>query len=167
MKLYRIINDAENAVSLQKNLERVVDWTEKWLLKLNIAKCKVLRVNDKNISSDKMYTISEKGTDTSLEKVGSERDLGVIIDNQLSFGTHIEDIINKSNKIVGVIKRNFRDLDKKTFVTLYKAMVRSRLYAQAVWSPHKLKYVDALEAVQRRATKILPSLRKYIVMLTD
>ena len=162
MKLYRIINDAENAVSLQKNLERVVDWTEKWLLKLNIAKCKVLRVNDKNISSDKMYTISEKGTDTSLEKVGSERDLGVIIDNQLSFGTHIEDIINKSNKIVGVIKRNFRDLDKKTFVTLYKAMVRSRLeYAQAVWSPHKLKYVDALEAVQRRATKILPSLRKY------
>ena len=35
MKLYRIINDAENAVSLQKNLERVVDWTEKWLLKLN------------------------------------------------------------------------------------------------------------------------------------
>jgi len=100
MKLYRIINDAENAVSLQKNLERVVDWTEKWLLKLNIAKCKVLRVNDKNISSDKMYTISEKGTDTSLEKVGSERDLGVIIDNQLSFGTHIEDIINKSNKIV-------------------------------------------------------------------
>ena len=82
-------------------------------MKLNIAKCKVLRVNDKNISSDKMYTISEKGTDTSLEKVGSERDLGVIIDNQLSFGTHIEDIINKSNKIVGVIKRNFRDLDKR------------------------------------------------------
>ena len=41
-------------------------------------------------------------------------------------------------------------------------MVRSKLeYAQAVWSPYKLKHIDAIEAVQRRATKILPCLCKY------
>ena len=38
--------------------------------------------------------------------------------------------------------------------------MRSHLeYGQSVWSPYKLKHIDALEAVQRRATKILPSLR--------
>ena len=63
---------------------------------------------------------------------------------------------------MGVIKRNFSDLNLSTFAMLYKAMVRSKLeYAQAVWSPYKLKHIDAIEAVQRRATKILPCLRKY------
>ena len=38
--------------------------------------------------------------------------------------------------------------------------MRSHLeYGQSVWSPYKLKHIDALEAVQRRATKILPSLK--------
>jgi hypothetical protein len=140
----------------------VVEWAEKWLIRLNIAKCKVLRLNEKKASSDKVYAIRVNDKCSNLEAVSSEKDLGVILDGQLNFGSHIDDIINKSNKIVGVIKRNFRDLNLKTFAMLYKAMVRSKLeYAQAVWSPHKLKYIDALEAVQRRATKILPCLRKY------
>ena len=38
--------------------------------------------------------------------------------------------------------------------------MRSHLeYGQTVWSPYKLKHIDALEAVQRRATKILPNLK--------
>ena len=37
---------------------------------------------------------------------------------------------------------------------LYKSMIPSHLeYAQTVWSPYKQKHIDALEAVQRRATK--------------
>ena len=41
-----------------------------------------------------------------------------------------------------------------------KAFVRPHLeYANALWNPHKRKYVTALENVQRRATKVkLPSL---------
>jgi len=140
----------------------VVDWTEKWLLKLNVSKCKVLRINDKKIANDKGYEITENSVSSRLEVVESERDLGITIDSQLNFGSHIDDIINKSNKIVGVIKRNFSDLNLSTFAMLYKAMVRSKLeYAQAVWSSYKLKHIDAIEAVQRRATKILPCLCKY------
>ena len=40
-------------------------------------------------------------------------------------------------------------------------MIRSHLeYAQTVWSPYKQKHIEALEAVQRRATKILPCMKK-------
>ena len=39
-------------------------------------------------------------------------------------------------------------------------MIRSHLeYAQTVWSPHKVKLIEALEKVQKCATKILPGLR--------
>ena len=55
---------------------------------------------------------------------------------------------------MAVIQRSFQKLDEDTFVPLYKALVRTHLdYACCIWSPYKQKYKDALENVQRRATK--------------
>ena len=68
--------------------------------------------------------------------------------------------IKKSNRILGLIKRSFSNLDFESFLLLYKSLIRSHLeYAQTVWSPYKKKYIDAIERVQRRATKILPCLK--------
>jgi len=39
-------------------------------------------------------------------------------------------------------------------------MVRSHLdYCSSVWSPYKKDDIDALEEVQKRATKVLPELK--------
>ena len=51
-------------------------------------------------------------------------------------------------------------LDEKIFVPLYKALVRSHFdYTMAVWSPHLAKYINAIEGVQRRAIKMIPTLK--------
>jgi len=80
-----------------------------------------------------------------------------VIDSNLQFDNHILEKVNTTNRILGLIKRCFKNLDIKSFLLLYKALVRSHLeYAQTVWSPHKVKSIEVLEGVQRRATKILP-----------
>ena len=58
--------------------------------------------------------------------------------------------------MLGLIKRNFRYLDEKTFVLLYKSLVRNQLeYASCIWHSYKLGLIGNIESVQRRATKLI------------
>ena len=86
----------------------------------------------------------------------SERDLGVVFDERLNFDVHINNLINKANKVVGVVKRSFIYLCNGSFITLYKSLIRPHLeYANCIWSPMFKRQSISLENVQRRATKLV------------
>jgi len=52
-------------------------------------------------------------------------------------------------------------MDPRTFILLYKALVRLHVeYANSVWSPYKKGDIEAIEIIQKRATKLVISLRK-------
>ena len=56
--------------------------------------------------------------------------------------------------MIGLIKRNFIRMDSRTFIMLYKAMVRPHVeYANSIWSPYKKGDIEAIEKVKKRATK--------------
>ena len=66
-------------------------------------------------------------------------------------------------KALGLIKRTFKYFNAKSLPKLYKTYVRSHLefcvqqYKYA-WSPYLVGDIDALEKVQRRATKLISGL---------
>ena len=98
-----------------------------------------------------------------LERGNKVLDLGVWFDEKLSFSEHIQTKINKAYTMLGIIKRNFKHLTVPTFVMLYNSMVRSHLdYCSSVWAPYKKGDIEALEKVQKKATKILPALRRIM-----
>ena len=69
-----------------------------------------------------------------VEKVQSEKDLGVIFDQKLKFTEHIISKGNKANRNVGLIFRTFTFMDKDMFLNLYKSVVRPHLeYASTIW----------------------------------
>ncbi len=130
------------------------EWSKKWLLKFHPRKCSVMRIGKKN-TDRYQYTMDE-----SLKQVRVEKDLGLIIDENLNFREHFTEKINKANRIVGLIIRTFVALDEKIFRSLFVALVRPHLeFANQVWSPYKRKNVDVIEGVQRRATKLVPGLK--------
>ncbi len=86
--------------------------------------------------------------------------LGITVDEQLTFEDHIIEKVNIANRNMGIIRRTFQFLDKEMFLNLYCAQVRPHLeYANTVWKPYKVKDIDIIEKVQRRATKKLPGFK--------
>ena len=79
-----------------------------------------------------------------IAPTSNEKDLGVVIDDKMTFKGHIGGIIKKANKLMGLIRRTFIYL----FVPLYTSLVRSHLeYVQSVWSPHSKGGIRRLEQV--------------------
>ena len=67
---------------------------------------------------------------------------------------------NKANRILGLINRTFSFKNEANVIKLYKSLVRPHLeYAVQAWTPYLQKDIKRLEGVQRRATKLVPSLR--------
>ena len=160
-KLMREIKSESDASILQGDIDKIVDWTRKWLMRLNENKCKVMYIGgerDKNIFTIESY---DGCTRTNLIETTLERDLGIMIADDLKWKQHVMYCANKANKILGMLSRTFEYRDLELIKSLYTTFVRPHLeFAVAVWSPYLKGDIDILERVQRRATKLVPCLKK-------
>ena len=157
-KLYRHIVSENDHILLNQSCQAMFDWCQDWLMSLNTAKCKILTL----CKNKKSYMKREYGFNISvdnfviLEHVDCMKDLGVVVDDELSFSDLICEKVKKVYQMLGIIKRNFKDFDKYTFLLLYITMVRSQLeYANSVWNPYRVGLIRDLEKVQKRATKMI------------
>ena len=97
---------------------------------------------------------------THLIETTKERDLGVIVKDKMKFSEQCTKAAAKANVMTGLIRRHLKKLDQKDFLFLYKTYVRPHLeYCIQAWSPHLKKDIRTLEAVQRRATKLVVSFK--------
>ncbi len=137
---------------LQHDLENLEEWSKVWLLNFHPEKCKHMRIGRK---SDATATYTLHGH--NLETIHEEKDIGVKIDDNLEFEQHVYEKVQKANQMFGLLRRTFEHLDATTFIPLYKSLVRTHLdFSSSVWKPTKMKHIEMLEAVHRRATKQLP-----------
>ena len=104
------------------------------------------------LSAKQSYYIA----DHLITKQESINDLGIIIDDRLSFKEHYNTITSKAYKALYSILKcfDFSSLSIKTM--LYKTFVRPQLeYCSIVWAPIKLNSIVKLKKVQRTATKMI------------
>ena len=155
-KLFRNVNlrEESNIALLQTDIDALTNWSKKWQLPFNVEKCKSLHIGRNNPYN--RYQMAGR----TLEQVEEEKDLGVLVDNQLKFHKQAAVATKKANSRLGLIKKSFALLDKKTLPLLYTSLVRPHLeYGNVVWGPFYKGDRVSIERVQRRATKLVTELK--------
>ncbi len=62
--------------------------------------------------------MQNEGKTVRQERVDMEKDLGIMVDEQLIFETHINEKINKGSRVMGLIRRSFVYLNQENFKRL-------------------------------------------------
>ena len=158
-KLFARVDGTDGATQLQDDLNTLSDWAGTWQLTFNAKKCKSMNIGYNNPMTK--YNLTTPSGTSPLESTRVEKDLGVLVDDQLSFTAHVETAVNKANRILGLIRVAYSYLDQTSLRLLYTALVRPHLEcANAAWSPRYSKDRQLIESVQHRATRLVPELRQ-------
>ena len=126
-------------------------------MEFNTRKCHLLEMG----TSRKRPTWIYKMGNDIISRVNEEKDLGILIQDNLSPEKHIDKIFGDTYRMLRNIRVAFYFLDKEMMRKIIMTMIRPKLeYAAIVWSPYKKKHVRKLERIQRIATKMVPELEE-------
>jgi hypothetical protein len=154
-KLYSRVCVDDHTNFLQLSLDSLSAWADQWQLAININKCSVLHIAPKTRQSPSIYLLNG----TQIPVHSSCVDLGVIINDDLSFRDHINSIVSKARQRTSVLLRGFvsrrLDIMRTAFVTYVRPLLE---YNSVVWNPSQKQFIDLIENVQRSFSKRIPSL---------
>ena len=158
LKIYREVSSINDTQVLQRDMDTLSHWSETWLLRFNVSKCKVMHCGTGN--PRQTYHITQNGTPEALEETCQERDLGVTVDNTLKPTQHCKMAASRGMSTLKQLKLTFSSISRDNFKPLYNAFVRPHIEycAQAV-GPYMTQNLKALEKVQRRATKLVKGMK--------
>ena len=155
----KMIAKAKDNQLSQNDINSLVLWQNKWLLKFNTKdnKCKVMHIGKSNPCNQ--YNMGG----IVLPSVESEKDLGVLFSRKLDFSDHITSCINKASSCVAWVARSLISRDSEVMLKIYKSMIRPHIeYCVQLWSPlpshGNWGVILALENIQRKFTRMIDNI---------
>ena len=155
-KLLRVIESQNDCQQLQRDINRIYEWSLRWKLEFNTKKCHVMEIGKSKRRPIWDYKLGED----IIMKSKEEKDLGVTMQDTLSPERHISGIFNSTYRLLTNIRVSFNYMDTSMMRKIITSIVRPRIeYAAVVWSPNMKKDIRKIERIQRTATKMVPELK--------
>lgn len=119
-------------------------------MKFNPDKCQVIQISRSRSNTPSKYILHGQ----VLQVVPHAKYLGVTLSSDLKWNHHVDQIVSKANRSLGLIKRNIKAKSPKVRSTCYQTLVRPQLeYAACAWDPYTKDLIDRVEMIQRRAAR--------------
>lgn len=146
---------------IQHKLQVALDNLEKWCksngMVINISKTKIMLITTKqkraHLDNDLLHLTYNSAvlSNTSCDKI-----LGVHIDNNLTWSTHIENISKKITSNIWLLSRIKDYLTEKHRVQFYKSYIQPHIdYCNIIWGSTHQSNLDRLYKLQKRACRII------------
>ena len=114
-KLYKPITSIGDCENLQQTLTDLDLWIRENNLDFNESKCKVLSITRRKSPLTYAYQMNSN----EITRVHKEKDLGVLINDNLSWNNHVYAIVAKGNKMLGILERTCPLLTNNTVQCMY------------------------------------------------
>jgi len=152
--LYMTVDNNMHAVTQQLNqdLNIISDWANRWLVSFNPQKTKSMVVTLKH----NLLCPPLSFNNHILEDAESHKHLGIELNTTLTWKQHTESIALTTNKKINILSHLSKVLDRKTLSIMYTSFIRPSLeYGNIIWCNCTDNESDTLEAIQRRAARII------------
>ena len=120
-KLWDVVNTPEGWDAIQRDLDRLEQWTQVNIMKFSEVKCKVLHLGQGNIHY--RYKLRNE----SIEFSTAKKDLGVLVNEKLDMSQQCVLAAQKANCVLGCIKKEVASREREVIVPLCSALVRPYL----------------------------------------
>ena len=133
---------------VQCELSAITNWSDEHEMPLSIDKCGVMHCGHNQ--PNHVYYIHG----SIIQSIDQFKDLGVIRSQDASYSGHCESVVNKANKMAGLLRRVFKSRSKEMMWPAFIYYVLPTLtYCSPAWHPKQKGNINLLENVQRRYTK--------------
>ena len=110
----KTIKKAEDQRTLQEDLDSLTTWEKQWFMDFHPQKCSTLSATCKQ---KKIIPVYEPHGHI-LENISTTEYLGVTIQDDLRWVSHVSSTTSKANKTLGFLRRNLKIGNKKTTETV-------------------------------------------------
>jgi hypothetical protein len=148
--LMDIIDDhIQSYEKINRDLQRLSTWASTWLVTFNAAKTVFLQVSRKiNQAPKPILTLDG----VIIKEVSTHKHLGLIFNRTLNWSDHIDSLVTKAGRCIGLLRRINRDVPRECLEILYKSMVRPILeYCDTIYDGSTDTTLKRLESTQRQA----------------
>ena len=148
---------------MNEELEKYNSWFQANKLSLNVNKTKFTLFHKSTSSDNLPLRLPELIiNNTVIERRGSLKFLGVLIDETLSWKDHIKTLESKLSCAIGLLYRTRPYLNLNSRKLCYFSFVHSHLsYANIAWGATHPSKLDKLASLQRHVCKVIKFKQRY------
>ena len=148
-----VLDITRSSNHLNQDLSTIKNWAFQWKMVFNPDPNKqateVIFSRRRNHVNHPVLHFNE----TPVKTAPFQKHLGLILDEKLTFGQHMNEKISKANKGIGLIRRLYSYLPRTSLLVIYKSFIRPLLdYGDVIYDqPHNDTFCKSIESVQYNA----------------